>query len=72
MTLAAAVLSQVPRVHAAYNLVNVWEGQTFFDGWDFYGNYDNLTNVSRLRFDRRTALIPNPGRCDLGKPICSH
>jgi len=46
IVLAAAVLSQVPGVHAAYNLVRAWEGQTFFDGWEFYGSYDNLTNVS--------------------------
>jgi len=46
IVLAAAVLSEVPGVHAAYNLVRAWEGQTFFDGWEFYGSYDNLTNVS--------------------------
>lgn len=46
MVLAAAVLSEVPGVHAVYNLVRDWEGQTFFDGWEFYGSYDNLTNVS--------------------------
>jgi len=44
IALAAAMLSEVPRVHAAYDLVRAWEGQTFFDGWDFYGYYDNLTN----------------------------
>ena len=61
VVLAVAVLSGVPGVHAAYNLVRSWEGQTFFDGWDFYGSYDNLTNVSPERFDRRTALNPNIG-----------
>ena len=69
--LAVAVL-EVPVVHAVYNLVRSWEGQTFFDGWDFYGNYDNLTNVSPRRFDLRTTLIPNPGRRNLGKPIFGH
>lgn len=44
IALAAAVLSAVPGAHAAYNLVQTWEGQSFFDGWQFYGNYDNLTN----------------------------
>ena len=48
ITLAAAVLSVVPDAQAAYNLVQAWQGQSFFDGWDFYGSYDNLTNVSPL------------------------
>lgn len=46
VALAAAVLSLVPGAHAVYDLVQAWEGQSFFDGWDFYGSYDNLTNVS--------------------------
>ena len=45
MVLAAAVLSVTPGAHAVYNLVQAWQGQSFFDGWDFYGGYDNLTNV---------------------------
>ena len=49
IALAAAVLSKVPGVHTTYNLVRTWEGQTFFDDWDFYGDYDNLTNVSPSR-----------------------
>ncbi|KAL0578182.1 hypothetical protein V5O48_003813 [Marasmius crinis-equi] len=27
-----------------YKMVQEYEGQTFFDGWDFYGNFDNLTH----------------------------
>ncbi|KAI0298071.1 glycoside hydrolase family 16 protein [Multifurca ochricompacta] len=27
-----------------YSLVKQYAGAHFFDGWDFYGNYDNLTN----------------------------
>jgi hypothetical protein len=27
-----------------FTLVKDWSGNGFFDGWDFYGNYDNLTN----------------------------
>ncbi|KAJ7676059.1 glycoside hydrolase family 16 protein [Mycena polygramma] len=27
-----------------YDMVKQYSGLTFFDGWDFYGNYDNLTN----------------------------
>jgi hypothetical protein len=26
-----------------YSLVREYSGQTFFDRWDFYGGYDNLT-----------------------------
>ncbi|KAF5362963.1 hypothetical protein D9758_007048 [Tetrapyrgos nigripes] len=28
----------------SYNLVKGYEGSTFFDDWDFYGSFDNLTN----------------------------
>ncbi|KDQ55967.1 glycoside hydrolase family 16 protein [Jaapia argillacea MUCL 33604] len=28
----------------AYNLVRDYSGQNFFSGWNFYGNYDNLTS----------------------------
>lgn len=48
LALATLVLQIVPGARAAYNLVQTWEGQSFFDGWEFYGNYDNLTNVSPL------------------------
>lgn len=27
-----------------FSLVQDYSGNGFFDGWDFYGNYDNLTN----------------------------
>ena len=57
VALVAAVLSAAPGVHAVYNLVQTWQGPLFFDGWDFYGNYDNLTKVSSaLRSCQRTAL----------------
>ncbi|KAI1787368.1 concanavalin A-like lectin/glucanase domain-containing protein [Ganoderma leucocontextum] len=42
--LAAALLISTPHVLAAYNLVREYSGSSFFSGWDFYGNYDNLTN----------------------------
>ncbi|KAA1476857.1 glycoside hydrolase family 16 protein [Dentipellis sp. KUC8613] len=29
---------------AQYNLVKSYEGSNFFDDWDFYNNFDNLTN----------------------------
>jgi len=28
----------------SYNLAKDYSGTSFFDGWTFYGNYDNLTN----------------------------
>ena len=31
-----------------YDLVTTYSGPTFFDGWDYYGHWDNLTNgISR-------------------------
>ncbi|KPV74079.1 glycoside hydrolase family 16 protein [Rhodotorula graminis WP1] len=39
-----ALASSTQQVHAAYSLTKDYSGSTFFDGWDFYGNYDNLTN----------------------------
>lgn len=30
-------------VVSCYNIVDDFSGLTFFDNWDFYGNYDNLT-----------------------------
>ncbi|GJN93472.1 hypothetical protein Rhopal_006529-T1 [Rhodotorula paludigena] len=29
---------------AAYSLTKAYQGDTFFDDWEFYGHYDNLTN----------------------------
>jgi hypothetical protein len=44
----AAVLfglfSQASIAVAQYTLQKEYSGSSFFDGWDFYGNYDNLTN----------------------------
>ena len=59
IALAAVTLSEVPGVHADYSLVRAWEGQTFFEGWEFYGYYDNLTNVSSFLSDQRMILNPN-------------
>ncbi len=41
--LASALFAAAP-AYAAYNLVKEYSGTNFFDGWEFYGNYDNLTN----------------------------
>jgi hypothetical protein len=37
-----AALQRCPEA-AAYDLVRDYSGQTFFEGWDFYGSWDNLT-----------------------------
>ncbi|GAA5838567.1 hypothetical protein JCM3766R1_006014 [Sporobolomyces carnicolor] len=40
----ASILSLVPSTRAAYSLKTQYAGDSFFDGWDFWGNRDNLTN----------------------------
>ncbi|OCH92531.1 hypothetical protein OBBRIDRAFT_791129 [Obba rivulosa] len=40
----SALTLQSQLVWGVYNLVREYSGQNFFTGWDFYGNYDNLTN----------------------------
>lgn len=70
MVLAAAVLSIVPSAHAVYNLVQTWEGQSFFDGWEFYGNYDNLTNGDAIWVNQSVATSSNLAYVDSnGKAI---
>lgn len=39
--LALAVTAQLI---TAYDIVRDYSGASFFDGWDFYGSWDNLTN----------------------------
>ncbi|GAA5987381.1 hypothetical protein JCM11641_006949 [Rhodosporidiobolus odoratus] len=40
---ALALLATRP-AQAAYSLTKDYSGDSFFDDWTFYGNYDNLTN----------------------------
>ena len=42
--IAVTSLTLASGASAAYNLVREYSGSSFFEGWDFYGNYDNLTN----------------------------
>ncbi|RDX50093.1 hypothetical protein OH76DRAFT_1349667 [Lentinus brumalis] len=52
--LASALFAAAP-AHAAYNLVKEYSGTNFFDGWEFYGNYDNLTNGDVTYVDQANA-----------------
>ncbi|KAJ7577298.1 glycoside hydrolase family 16 protein [Mycena floridula] len=38
------LLSARMAVATSYDMVKIYAGPTFFDGWDFYGSFDNLTN----------------------------
>lgn len=42
---------------AAYNLVREYSGSNFFEGWEFYGNYDNLTNGTSQLEDLLTSKM---------------
>lgn len=44
--LALSLSAVAPAVQAAYSLQTAYQGDSFFDGWDFWGNRDNLTNGS--------------------------
>ncbi|PAV20464.1 glycoside hydrolase family 16 [Pyrrhoderma noxium] len=51
---AAAALS-VLRICSAYDIVREYSGSSFFDRWDFYGSWDNLTNGDVWWLDRVNA-----------------
>ncbi|THV07260.1 hypothetical protein K435DRAFT_959858 [Dendrothele bispora CBS 962.96] len=40
---ACLFLAQIPSLTKGYDLVRDYSGITFFDEWDFYGSWDNLT-----------------------------
>ncbi|TFK99270.1 concanavalin A-like lectin/glucanase domain-containing protein [Pterulicium gracile] len=44
LPLLTAASFAVGSTHAAYNVVRDYSGSSFFDGWNYYGSYDNLTN----------------------------
>lgn len=52
----ATVLGAAGGALAQYSLAQEYKGSTFFDRWDFYGAYDNLTNVSASRSAEREVL----------------
>ncbi|GAA5881480.1 hypothetical protein JCM16303_005671 [Sporobolomyces ruberrimus] len=56
--IASLLLASSPLpAKAAYDLVKDHSGQTFFDGWEFYGHYDNLTNGD-VNFVNQSASSP--------------
>lgn len=65
-TLLAA--SPVPAQAAAYDLVTSYSGTSFFNGWDFYGHYDNLTNGD-TNFVNQSASAPLAYVNDAGNAI---
>lgn len=41
-----------------YSLIREYSGQSFFDRWDFYGDYDNLTaGEHRIRHSLYSATV---------------
>ncbi|KZT51853.1 glycoside hydrolase family 16 protein [Calocera cornea HHB12733] len=57
----AAYAALLPLVRAAgFNLLNNWQGSTFFDdNWDYYGSWDNLT-LGDVNFVTRDVAFAQP------------
>ena len=53
----ASILFATTPAYAAYNLIRDYSGTNFFTGWEFYGNYDNLTNGTSLLSPRYGTLL---------------
>jgi hypothetical protein len=51
-----SILSFIPSTQAAYSLKTQYAGESFFDGWSFWGNRDNLTNGELLLADVSRAI----------------
>ncbi|KAI0659282.1 concanavalin A-like lectin/glucanase domain-containing protein, partial [Cubamyces menziesii] len=45
----------VPATNVTFNLARDYSGQNFFNGWDFYGSWDNLTLSNVWWVDQPTA-----------------
>ncbi|KAF9525043.1 concanavalin A-like lectin/glucanase domain-containing protein [Crepidotus variabilis] len=56
-----ALAASLPAFTSAvtFNLVDDYSGKTFFDNWDFYGNYDNLTNGDTTWVTKANATSKN-------------
>ncbi|KAG6860471.1 hypothetical protein C0995_010762 [Termitomyces sp. Mi166 len=55
LSLFLAVLHSILLLTKGYDLVEDYSGTTFFDDWDFYGGYDNLTLGDVVWLDRDQA-----------------
>ncbi|KAM5531858.1 hypothetical protein V8D89_014488 [Ganoderma adspersum] len=55
ISLASALFAATTPAFAAYNLIKEYQGTNFFSGWEFYGNYDNLTNGDVTYVDQANA-----------------
>ncbi|KAI0777300.1 concanavalin A-like lectin/glucanase domain-containing protein [Trametes elegans] len=51
--------TQAITTNVTYNLSQDWSGQNFFNGWDFYGSWDNLTLSNVWWVDEPTAARDN-------------
>jgi hypothetical protein len=50
----------ISSVRADYSLEVAYQGESFFEGWDYWGNRDNLTNGALL-----AALLRSPRQLTL-------
>ena len=58
-----SVLPLLPTA-ACYDMVREYSGQSFFDRWDFYGSWDNLTlgaSPPARSFDPYIQKLTRPG-----------
>jgi hypothetical protein len=55
--LASLGVPLLPSVQAAsFQVVQDFSGSTFFDKWDFFGNYDNLTGGESFALQDATSM----------------
>lgn len=55
------LLASSPAFAATYNLLKAYQGQNFFDGWDFADGFDNTTNGACF-----------PAQVFFAAPLCSN
>ncbi|GBE85081.1 concanavalin A-like lectin/glucanase domain-containing protein [Sparassis latifolia] len=59
LLLSVVILLWSCLVHAQYAMVREYVGSTFFNGWNFYNNYDNLTSGNAEFVSASTASKDN-------------
>jgi hypothetical protein len=42
---------------SSYDMVRDYSGRNFFNGWDFYGDYDNLTLGEIINYPSQTINV---------------